>query len=259
MKNVKYFAGFYDADGTFGIYPIKLAEDKYRIYTRAAVCQKGQDWLLEELSDEFDVGIAVTKSTGLSWLSLQGTKALRLIEHLKGHLVIKAEVAEYVASLNKLEVTGKELKQIRETIKQKRATGTHKNFPSRKWMAGYIDGDGSLITNYRKSRGGELNVRLRVVSHVSQKDGIMLMHKAFGGCVYCDSNSEVMRYELSLRPSNIHDLEYFGKHLRIKQKQYEFVHNILKNKLHFKTNGATEESNLELHQQLQRIRGTRND
>lgn len=259
MKHIKYFAGLIDADGSFDFSPHKLADGRYRVWARVCLYQKDQPDLLSELGKHFDMNPYMIERDQLGCLALTGKKALRFIEHLRSHLVIKRPVADFVARNNRRIVTKEELKSLKQELKDLRKEAQpERNFPARQWMAGYIDGDGCIISQFNKRTGG-LEFRLCAVSHESQLVGLELIKKCFGGRIHREGDSGVMRYQLTLTPMNIEKLSYFGKHMRIKHEQYKFIHDVLSNRKHYIRNGGSAENNLKMHRELQSIRGTRND
>ena len=198
MKDIKYFAGLIDADGSFTFNVRKLTDGNFRIRARCAIYQKNQFDLLQEFGSQFEVNPYTIKRDNLDCVVFVGKKALRLIEHLRSHLVIKRPVADFVVKHNNKIVSELELKDLKAQLKTLRLVDQpERNFPSRKWMAGYIDGDGCLISS--KNKRGYLCFNLTVTSHGSQKAGLDLMHKCFGGSIYCDKNSEVYRWKLPFR------------------------------------------------------------
>lgn len=259
MKDVKYFAGLFDADGTFGISPRKLSDGTYHIRVCVALYQKDQEQLMIDLGKHFNVSPNFITRDQMYSITFFGNKGIRLIQHLRKHLVIKKLIADFVCSLEGMIVSKEELKDIREQIKLKRLEQQpEKNFPARKWMAGYIDGDGCIRSQFNK-KGGGLEFRLAIVSHESQMSAIKLIQKCFGGVFRKENKTGVIRYQLTLSPNNIDKLEYFGKHLKIKFEQYELVHDVLSNRKHYLREGATPESNYDLHLKLQNMKCTRND
>lgn len=253
IKNIKYYAGLFDADGTFDVQFTKRAENSYYSQVRCTLYQiEKRRKVLDDLAKEFDV--KVTKSKGCLCVTLNCSKAIKFIQQVKNHLIIKKPVAEKVLELDKVFCTKEETKLIRKQIQLARLqTLPERNFPSRKWMAGYVDGDGSLNSYFNK-KTGLVEYRLSIVSHESQDAAINLIHKCFGGRVHKDKNC--MRYALTLNYSSRDKLSYFGKHLVLKKDQYDFIINIITNQTNLKRYGATPESNLILHKTLQDMNTT---
>mgnify|MGYP000170941076 CR=1 FL=1 len=251
LKNLKYYAGLFDADGSFDIDASIKADGSYYINARATLYQKDIRPLIE-LANEFDV--EVKKYDVVHSVNLRGAKARMFIEQVKRHLVIKGAVAQFVLDNAKTKVANKEeLKALRKEVKAKRAERTpEKPFPSRKWMAGYVDGDGCLLSSYRK-KDGVLEFKLTVTSHVTQMQGLELMHKVFGG--YITSQNDVRQWHVTLSVSRgTRVLSYFHKHLVMKGDQANLILGCLSSKRHIRRCGATQEGNLEIHRNLQAMK-----
>lgn len=243
LLDVKYVAGFVDADGSIMAHIQKRDENRYGLYPKVNIGQLTfRDNLLREISEEYDVNIYRRESADMSLLDLTGTKAERFLQIIKKHLVIKDDLAEYVLNLPK-EVSKEELKEVKKTIKFLRKKDvSSKNHPSRKWMAGYIDGDGCFTG--RVNQKGVLTTKLTIASSCDALAGINLIKKAFGGSVRIVGNSSY--YELSLGVSKTKELyEFCGKHLRIKMTQMALIVSHVGENKHSKSHGATEEQNRE--------------
>ncbi len=243
MIDYKYFAGFVDADGSIGIHIQKRDNDRYGLYPK---CQIGQLSFrannLKEIAEEYNVSVTEKRNTDFSIVELTGRKALRFIEHIKGHLVIKDEVADYILNLPS-EVSKEELKAIKKVVKSlRKKSEPTRNHPSRKWMAGYIDGDGCFYA--RTSPTGTLNCKLIVASSVDASAGLKLLQKAFGGSIRNAGNT--CHWETYLGVSKAKQiLDFCGSHLRIKKTQSILVRDYICSNKHSKYQGATAETNKE--------------
>lgn len=252
MKSLKYFAGLFDADGSFDIRPVKR-EGYYTINMRAALYQKsGRDEPLQDFAEQWGVTVK-DDGRGCSIVCLQGSTARRFMEQVKQHLVCKKNVVEYLLSLDKLKVSKEELKILRQSIKEARVTQvTEKNFPSRQWMAGYVDGDGCITSSFRKS-DGNLEFKLSVVSHFTQCAGLFLMKKFFKG--HITEQKDVLKWSVTLSQTKCEEvLGYFVKHSRIKRDQIEYVLGIVRSGSHFRRRGATYNQNYLRHTLLQKMK-----
>lgn len=248
MKKIKYYAGLFDADGSFDLDPTKRDSGNYYVNIRATLYQKDKT-VLEEFGSYY--GVEPTPSKDCWCLALRGKNAFMFMQEVKKHLVIKKNVVEYL-----LTQKGKTVEDLRptrtEVRKHREALSPEKDYPSRQWMAGYIDGDGCILSSYRKS-DGNLEFKLSVTSHVSQTAGLELMKKAFGGQIVCQQ--DIRRWNISLSITKGKQLfTFFGKHLRMKKSQADLVLDCLRSKKHFRKNGATKESNFELHKRLQELK-----
>lgn len=241
MIDVKYFAGFVDADGSLLLHVQKRDNDRYGLYPKVNIGQLTfRDNNLKELAAYFSVNLYYRKEANMTLLDLTGRKAHRFIELIVQHLVIKDELAKYLLALPQ-EVSKEELKAIKSVIKNLRKKDTPtKNHPSRKWMAGYIDGDGCF---YGKTTStGVLNTKLIIASSADALAGLNLIKKAFGGSIRIKGNSS--HYELHLGVSKTKELyEFCGKHLRIKKTQMLLVRDYIGANKHSKSHGATKEDN----------------
>lgn len=242
MIDTKYFAGFVDADGSILIQPYKLANGMFKIYPKVNIGQlafRAQN--LKELADYYDVKLVTREAADMLLVDLNGSKAVSFLMLIKKHLVIKDELAEYVLSVSDKEVTQEELDSIRLVIKQLRKKNTPtKNHPSRKWMAGYIDGDGCFYAKVKTT--GVMDCRLIIASSADALAGLELIKKAFGGHIRIVGNSSHFTLNLSKHKA-IELYEYIGQHLRIKKSQIILVREYVGNNKHAKTCGATYESN----------------
>jgi hypothetical protein len=248
MKNVKYWAGLFDSDGSFDIDPTKRENGSYYINARATLYQKNPA-PLELLAAEY--GVEIKPSKNCFCVSLRGKNARMFIQEIKQHLVIKRNVAEFVLSV--AQTTVADIKALRQEVKNARATRTsEKDFPSRRWMAGYIDGDGCIHSSYRK-RDGNLEFKLAVVSHESQNAGLLLMQKAFGGII--TEQRDVRKWSVTLSVTKGKQvLEFFTQHLLMKKQQADLVLDCLRTGKHLLRKGATPEGNLRIHKTLQQLK-----
>lgn len=241
MIDVKYFAGFVDADGSLLLHVQKRDNDRYGIYPKVNIGQLTfRDQNLRELAEYFSVNLYYRENADMTLIDLTGRKAQRFIELIINHLVIKNDLANYLLSLPS-EVNKEELKAIKKVIKNLRKKDVPtKNHPSRKWMAGYIDGDGCFYAKITST--GVLNTKLIIASSVDALAGLNLIKKAFGGSIRTKGNSA--HYELHLGVSKTKELyEFCGKHLRIKKTQMLLVHDYIGANKHSKSHGASKEDN----------------
>lgn len=249
LKNSKYWAGIFDADGSFDFRPAKRENGLYNITATATLYQKDTD-ILKELASIYNVEVKPSK--GCSYVRLHGTNARCFMQEIHKHLVIKHGVVDYLLSVDL--TTVEDVKEIREKVKEARKISNPKVFPSRQWMAGYIDGDGCIHSSFRK-KDGNLEFKLAVVSHNTQRSGLDLMSKQFGG--YITTQGDVCKWNVSLSISKGKELlGYFGKHLKLKSKQASLVLECLNSKKHLRREGATWEQNAQIHSKLQELKST---
>lgn len=224
MLSEKYLAGFVDADGHLSV--------RARIGARpdlefsAAQAAGFQEPLLA-MQEEFG-GIIRTRHDGRHVeLLMRGGPARKAFERLKKYLVLKRDQAERFLDLVDRGVvldTKRDVRAVRERVKEIRAYGAIRepNYPARKWMAGYIDGDGSFVVKVCRKTGYAYPA-LTILAAPNYVVGITLLHKAFGGRIQAIGENAVWTVSLS-QPSKIEQvLGHCAQHLLRKQAQAYFL------------------------------------
>lgn len=268
MNEIKYYAGLIDADGSFILKPYKT-DKGYVIRSQFKLELKcSSEWVMLPLADEFSAPICKCSRTDIRtgetyesvYLYITSDRCVRLMEQLRQHLVVKQPLVDALLKFDKHVVSKEELKQIRTYCKAARdcLSPTHKTKVSRQWMAGYIDGDGSISSSYRK-RGGCLSFKLTVASNVNDPQGLVLLHKAFGGFIVYGKNNE-MWWGLHIGRNNIEKVfGHFIQHLKLRRKQANLVISEVRNRPTYKRNSPEKAAhNLDVHNTLKRLK-TSND
>lgn len=235
MIDFKYAAGFIDSDGSLQIHAKKMG-DKFSIYPVVSMTQLPfRSQFLYDCAEFYELTVHHNQR-GTDEVRISGDKGRRLIEAIKKHLVIKQELAEYILSLPRF-VNQEQLDAIRKVIQTLRRNNTPcKHRASRKWAAGYIDGDGCISASVTKKGG--LECRLSVATWVHAQAGVFLLKEELGGYIVESKNTAYWR--VNLNPSNVQKIkEWLGKHLRIKKTQLEIVYDFIGMNRHSKRNGAT--------------------
>lgn len=224
MFSEKYLAGFIDADGHLSV--------RARIGSRPDLIleisqRTGFADVLHYAQGLFE-GYTATSHEGLyTKLCLRGGPARKAFERLKGHLVLKQDQAERFLDLVDCGVVLKnkeDVQLVRQRVKEIRAYGAihQPNYPSRKWSAGYVDGDGSFTTKVCK-KTGYAYPKLNILAAPNYLVGITLLQKAFGGTIQAMGQNAVWNVSLS-QPSKIDQvLGHFAQHLVIKRAQAYFL------------------------------------
>jgi len=249
---MKYFAGLFDADGSFTAEPRKLQDGNYTVQLRATLYQLDKENVIRDFADYWESTIHQHPNGTLN-TSLRCNKALRFMEQTKKHLIVKRPLVEYLIGLHGQVVNKTVWKVIKAEIKKLRQnTTTGKPYPSRRWVAGYVDGDGCLVCNYRKS-DGNVSVNLVVSSIETSSAGIKLLQKFFGGKIYnsLQNGKNIQQWRVYLSESNCKTiLGYFGKHLRIKKAQADYVLGYIGKGKNYLRRGATPEQNMKFRDNL---------
>lgn len=223
MFSEKYLAGFVDADGHLSV--------RARVGARPdlvfEVAQRTTHSDVLRYAHELFGGILRTEQVLYTKLSLRGGHARQAFERLKKYLVLKRDQAErfldFVDRSMVLKTEG-DVKAVRQHVKEIRAYGATRqpNFPARRWMAGYVDGDGSFAVKVCK-KTGYAYPSLSILAAPNYVVGVTLLHKAFGGQLQAMGQNAVWAVSLS-QPSKIERvLSYFAKHLVLKKPQAYFL------------------------------------
>lgn len=262
LKNFKYYAGLVDADAYLGLSFNKSTDGTYLVYTEAAIGLRwdSADKVLPALAEEYRVSLyeeEKKKPVGelQKKVQLRGSKGVRFLEQIKNHLVLKRGLAEYLISMNGKKLQEEELPVVRARIKELRADRTlsKKDYPSRQWFAGYIDGDGCFTTVFNKDGG--LAFRLCITSHRDDPQGIELIRKAYGGSIYVRKDGNLFYY-LTLKNDGASDKLFEGvlPHIKARRAQADYVRSVLRSGSHLKKNGATYQSNQKIRKKLQELK-----
>lgn len=250
--DMKYYAGLFDADGSFTAEPRKLKDGTFTIQLRATLYQLDRGDVIKEFSEYWGTKIQQHPNGTLN-TSVRCNKALRFMEQVKKHLVIKQPLVEYLIGLSGQKVNKTVWKVIKKEIKKLRSNDTPvKPYPSRRWAAGYIDGDGCFKGEFRK-RDGNAGATLVVSSISTSSAGIKLLQKFFGGFITnsLQKGKNIQSLRIYLSESNCKKvIGYFGKHLRIKKSQAEYIMGYIGNGKHYKRRGATTEQNKKFYDNL---------
>lgn len=237
MIDFKYAAGFIDSDGSIQIHAKKFG-DKFAIYPVVSISQlPHRSNLLHDVATFFELSVHENKR-GLEEIRVSGTKGRRLLEHTCSNLVIKQELARYVLNLPKF-VDEVELKSIKKVIQNLRRNNTPcKSRASRRWAAGYIDGDGCISASLSKK--GILECRLSVSAWIHAQAGLVLLKQQFGG--YIAEHGNTANWRVNLSPSKVQEIyEFLGKHLMVKKTQLQLAYDFIGKNRHSRRLGATDE------------------
>jgi len=223
----KYIAGFIDADGCIAI---QWKKGLYRPLLQVSASQATlQDEVLHLIQKRHGGAMRVKTIKGASYseLVLTGSTAEKLLNRIKNELVLKRHYAHAVLSVIEKREPPSDLLVTKKWLKDQRKVKSLPipNFPPRKWLAGYFDGDGSIWTIYRK-KGKHVQVAAGIACSHYDVEGIEVIHKAFGGKIspHSQSKNNVQQWIVSLSPSKaISFLEYFIRHLIVKRDQADFI------------------------------------
>lgn len=234
LLSEKYIAGFLDADGSFGIDFVKKNTGFFPRFNLSFSQETKKDKVLhlikESINDDGYLDSVKGRVNPQSRLTLQYVKAVMLLSRISKHLVIKRQYAEYLLdyyksmkgpyTLDEINVHKKRLKENRKTL-----VTLMQNHPTRKWLAGYFDGDGCVAYSYRKKTGC-IYISVRITTEPAYIISLELIQKAFGGKIYKENKEEGIYpvWVLHLPPSKAKQFfSYFAQHSVVKKEQIYFV------------------------------------
>jgi hypothetical protein len=229
----KYIAGFLDADGCISV---NFKKGLYKPLLGVSFSQQtSRDEVLLLIRESIGGGSLVkqtVKEKEYSQLVFSGSSAMALLSRIAKYLVVKKHYAYVCMELVK---SGKPIDPIegRKYLKEQRKIESLPlpNYPSRKWMAGYFDGDGNFNTSVRSyiskanSETGFQKAVLyfNIASSSWDTEGLKLIQRAFGGTIYhLKGDTHVLR--INMQPSKAKEmLNHFGKYLILKKEQADYI------------------------------------
>lgn len=223
----KYIAGFLDSDGCVHL---ALKKDCRKPQLSVHFSQKRvRDkviYLLRETLGGSLSEVPIQKGRYCSTrLTVSGKNARALLERINKFIVIKRYYANACLDVMQHEFTDpRELKAIMRDHRRQRSLPLPKH-PTRKWLAGYFDGDGCLSANI--NTGARMR-SARVIAHIAcsnyDTEGIEIIQKVFGGRIHDMKGGDVKQYVLHLPASKAKEfLGFFSESLIVKYAQAKFI------------------------------------
>lgn len=226
----KYIAGFIDADGFIGPRFDKLDRansnpGRKRVGLEIKANQKAmQDEVLYRIQQTLGGYVRPVKEGRYTEWSITGRAAIAQLDKIRKQLVVKRRIAETMLDRYGEDV---EVQIAKEQFKQARREKALPlpNFPPRKWLAGYFDGDGCINVRCPKGRKSA-QVTLAITASNYDSEGIEILQKAFGGSLNHGGRGKehLTRWLLTVPPSKAKQvLGYFSKHMINKKEQADFI------------------------------------
>ena len=190
-----------------------------------------KDKVLYLIQDSIGGTIHQNRPSGkpISVLNIPPKRARMVLSRICKYLVAKRRYAEVV-----LEFLGQASPPFDENKKnayleylkiQRRIPETRiPNYPARKWLAGYFDGDGCLACDLHPN--GRSYLSARITTHYRDKVAIDLIHRLFGGRLYETKRPHGVypMLVINLVPSKAKQfLNYFIKYSVVKKAQGYFI------------------------------------
>lgn len=247
----KYIAGFVDADGCFSV-SISKSKNGFCVTPCIRISQKYRH-TLDEIKEHFGWGHVYSSKRGDYEYQVRGNKAKTVAMRLVKHLVLKDAQAKWMITNDFSGLkTQEQINSIRQSLKVLRySSESTKQFPSRKWFAGYFDGDGCLSVQIRKGRDAPRIVAV-IACYKDDLKALELIHKNFKGSL--SKVGECYYWTLYLQKTNFAKLySYFMKHLRLKKPQAILLRNW------FQKDSHSHEMVLELKESMKLAKATGND
>lgn len=226
----KYLAGFLDADGSIQVMwrPVDRADSDptvRRPYLALEFSQRSdRDEVLRQIQATFGGKLSENVRGPYSKLVIFGSPAVQVLTRIQKHLVIKRHYAGAVLDLlgapRKVELAQAYLKAQRLL-----PSNPLPNYPSRKWAAGYFDGDGCISARLNKNRTAAA-VYFEIACAAHDSEGVAILQKAFGGSIndMDASRKHLKKWVLSVPPSKLKELDrHFGQYLIVKKSQFDFL------------------------------------
>jgi hypothetical protein len=229
MLSDKYIAGFLDADGSIQIAWRNVDRensnpDLKRAYLSLEFSQKADQSRVLDLISKRIGGVVAIDFRGYSLLKVFGSQAEQVLSRICKHLVIKRHYAKVCLEIHGKVCNRREM-AARLTEERRQPSLPLPNFPSRQWLAGYIDGDGSFVGYANRKDTTVAVVQCQIVASEYDAEGLDIIRKNFGGTMSrVTKMPHLFVWKLGLEPSKAKKfLGYFSKHLVTKRDQAMFI------------------------------------
>jgi hypothetical protein len=225
MLSEKYIAGFFDADGCVSmVFPNKAGNPRIQLGFAQKTSQDKVIHLIQEVIGG-SLSVYAVKGTEYTHLTLGREKSIAALNRIRKHLVVKRHYADVCLEMMERPITDWDAAKAYLKEQRKVRSLPLPNFPSRQWLAGYLDGDGCFSA---MRRPGPTNVVCWPLVHVAcsnfDTEGIDIVQKNFGGQIHDMRNGRCKQWTLYMQPSKAKEfLGYFSKHLIIKREQALFI------------------------------------
>ena len=216
--NEKYLAGLLDADGHISVRARLGASPDLEV----SLAQAAPYRRLLDYAQQLFGGVVRERLDGAHCeLQLRSGPARKCLERLKKYMVLKRHHAERMLELvdgSTVLRTPEEVAHVRAQVKQIRAFGADRlpNHPARKWVAGYVDGDGCFTVKVDKKTGYAYPL-VSILAAPNYTAGLVLLSGAFGGVIHARGQNAVWNLQLSQPSKAKQFLGYFAQYLEVKR------------------------------------------
>lgn len=226
MLSDKYVAGFLDADGSI---QVKLKGEAQKPLLSVSFSQReDQDGVIHQIQEQFGgrIRTKAVKGGRYTELVVNGKAARRLLDRVAKHLVVKRYYAQWCRDACEQPTGDRKAFRKRRDEARRQSSLPLPNFPPRKWLAGYLDGDGCFYAK-RQGNGSRKAVQLAlsVASSPYDNEGLRIIQQAFGGRIKVHEHSNWKNeLILELPPSKAEKvLGYCSDSMVVKRDQAKFI------------------------------------
>lgn len=225
----KYIAGLFDADGCIGLMerPLDRSDTNpalRRVYLYAELGQMSHE-VIDMAAETMGFGPSELGPHGEKSIRYFGKKAMSVLNRLKPYLVVKRAAVERLIDMQGETIATGDSTRI---CAEARALPSLPlpNYPSRKWMAGYLDGNGSFMARLPQGKSSA-QAMLEACDEKIDREGIDLMAKVFGGSIQewtTNNGAPMVKWVLSMPPSKVREIfAHCGRHFIVKRPQMYFL------------------------------------
>jgi hypothetical protein len=189
------------------------------------VQKSSQDEVLSLIQRDYDAVLMTQTVNGTDYSKAQisGKPAEMLLSRIAKHLVVKRYQANMV--LDRLHQPVGDHDAFKAWLKEVRRVKSLPipNYPARKWLAGFFDGDGCLSVQDISKHGAAIIVVV-IASADYDTESLELIHKAFGGNIHGIKDKPCKQWKLTMQPSKAMEfLGHFAKYSIVKKSQIDFI------------------------------------
>lgn len=247
--DIKYLSGLFDADGCLSYTFVKNKSGKSTFHINLILTQSEEfgKKLMDQLVQTY--GGCITRKTNaphiLSWKLSEKSQLNKLIPRIVKHQIIKAKHWKWLFDVqNKVRGIGfsdEEAEALKSAINESRndvGPLKPKNFPSRAWTSGFLDGDGHYRNRLvsRPNRNPYWDSRVQVEIDIKDRVAVDLLYKTHGGSIHTISTRpNLIRWTRNLgikdKSFSLDFLALMAKHSKLKKHRIEMIIHSLRQRL----------------------------
>lgn len=237
-SDFKYLAGLLDADGWCSFQFIKSHNSTQKTYLQLSVGLAASETvdkgglLVQWLGSHCGTTSGYLDANGTlvrTWRLNKRSDLNMFIPRLTKHMIIKAKHFDRLhgiyENLKGQEIDASKIEILKEVSKQSRLDAgplKAKNFASKAWTAGFLDGDGHYGIHKRK-KDNYTSLSIDALVSESDKVALDLLHKTYGGAIHYQGDNPRWYRGLGKqhRAFAIDFLKIMHRHSRLKKHKIE--------------------------------------